>query len=86
MTHIDVVPAKRQSVSGGASIFSITTGLVCNKWRAKEPSSETMTRAVGWLVVDEAQMQWRAADIAANILVRQAGLTSLVGIISNPED
>ena len=59
MTPIDVVPAERQGVLADALISIITTGSVCNQWRAREPGRETMTRAARWLVVDEAQMQWR---------------------------
>ena len=69
-----------------ALIIIITTGSVCNQWRAKEPGRETMTRAARWLVVDEAQMQWRAADIAALSLVMKDGLTLFVGDTNSHED
>ena len=84
MTPIDVVPAERQGVIADALIIIITTGSVCNQWRAKEPGRETMTRAARWLVVDEAQMQWRAADIAALSLVMKDGLTLFVGDHQQP--
>ncbi len=60
MTPIDVVPAER--------IVIITTGSVCNPWRAKEPGRETMTRAARRFVDAEAQMQWGALWVDGGIL------------------